>query len=580
MREDVARGCGISGFVGRKLQFAKERQALVSMKDRLDSLRYWTPARQVSKLVEEDVLPLVDGLGKRLEAKAIVAVVGGSGAGKSTLVNALCGKDATVMEGHDRPTTRRITALARSVGDANALLADFGKDELSVATDSEFRFHDVVLLDTPDTDSTECADYSELLDRMLQRADVLLCVFPAQDPKRRDNLKRLAEKVSKYQAEHVFLVLNQCDRIERSELDEISADFEQNLKKSWKKSGRMFRVSARSSLANPNWTDGERPLHSVNEFKELCSAIDGLGGSHFADRRIERARELRVEVEDSVRRMIKNCGDVSGLRGKLEDFEKALVARLVDQAASAISSRVGIYSSALDRKVSERWHGPVGVYLHLALLLKSIGSSLRFLNPVNWTKRAVLKYQMVFGASPSSEELMFDEAVSLNWGRAKSFVVERWSDISSELVNDFGMTPDLIDGEKAVVFDGLEASLQRTWSRGIHDFVESMAVERSRTILQVVANLPFLAVSLYALYEMFHSFWEHRYMQSEYYPHLLAILLLVWLLPSWLVQSRAGGTEAKIKVRMKKALESSDISAHVLPVLEDVRILESMAAGG
>ena len=163
---------------------------------------------------------------ERLEAKAVVAVVGGTGAGKSTLVNALCGKDATVKDGNSRPTTRCITALSRTVGDANVLLENLKAGEIEVRQDFGFRFHDVVIVDTPDTDSSECADYSNLLDRVLQRADALVCVFPAQDPKRRDNLVRLAEKVSKYQAEHVFLVLNQCDRINEGELDEIRKDFD------------------------------------------------------------------------------------------------------------------------------------------------------------------------------------------------------------------------------------------------------------------------------------------------------------------------------------------------------------------
>ena len=296
----------------RRYRLENEKQALVSIKSRLDSLRFWTPAAKLSNVVEE-TLSVVDGLADRLEAKAVVAVVGGTGAGKSTLVNALCGKDGTVKDGNSRPTTRSITALARTVGDADVLLENLKPGEITVRQDFGFRFHDVVLVDTPDTDSSECADYSDLLDRVLQRADALVCVFPAQDPKRRDNLVRLAEKVSQYQAEHVFLVLNQCDRITEGELDEIRRDFEQNIRKSWTKTGRVFLVSARASLENPNWTDGERPLHGVNEFAALCSAIRELDGSRFADRRIERARELRRETERYVRDCICECGDWDAL---------------------------------------------------------------------------------------------------------------------------------------------------------------------------------------------------------------------------------------------------------------------------
>ena len=95
----------------RRFRLENEKQALASVKSRLDSLRFWTPAAKLSNVVEE-TLSVVDGLADRLEAKAVVAVVGGTGAGKSTLVNALCGKDGTVKDGNSRPTTRSITALA------------------------------------------------------------------------------------------------------------------------------------------------------------------------------------------------------------------------------------------------------------------------------------------------------------------------------------------------------------------------------------------------------------------------------------------------------------------------------------
>ena len=151
----------VADRASRRLGLERERLALASVKKRLDELRFWMPAEGLSKLVGE-TLSVVDRLGERLESKAIVAVVGGTGAGKSTLVNALCGKDGTVQEGNKRPTTRSITALARTPGDANVLVESFGGGELEVKHDLGFRFRDVVLVDTPDTDSSECSDYSPL----------------------------------------------------------------------------------------------------------------------------------------------------------------------------------------------------------------------------------------------------------------------------------------------------------------------------------------------------------------------------------------------------------------------------------
>ncbi len=575
MTDDTRAAGDIVDRARRRCRLEGERQALASVRQRLDSIRFWTPAAQLSKVVEETVSE-IDKLEERLETKAIVAVVGGTGAGKSTLVNALCGKDGTVKEGHDRPTTRNVMALARTPGDANVLVGSFGPDEIAVATDFGFRFHDVVLVDTPDTDSSECSEYSELLDRVLQRADVLVCVFPAQDPKRRDNLVRLAERVSKFKAEHVFLVINQCDRINGQELNEIREDFEQNTRKSWTKTGKVFLVSARSSLQSPNWTDGERPLHDVNEFEALCSAIKELDGSHFADRRIERAQELRREAEEYVRAAIGGCGDWDAIRGKVKAFEGALASALVEQEAGRLVSRTGDLSSLLYKNVARRWHGPIGAYLHIGLFIRSVGSSLRYLNPLNWPGRAIAKLQSAFGKSRTAEEALMADSLSFDWNMVKGAVLEDWPKIGAELVNDFRMSPDLLDGEKAVVFDDLEETLRRHWPQNLGAAIDKMARARSHWFWQVLWHLPLVGMSGWALCEMLSAYWRKSYLPHDFYPHFGVIVLLLWLLPSWWVQSRAGGSGDKIREAMKKELLSSKVNAHMLPVLHDIEMLESI----
>ena len=575
MTDDARANGAIVDRARRRCRLEGERQALASIKQRLDSLRFWTPAAHLSKVVEETVSE-IDKLEERLETKAIVAVVGGTGAGKSTLVNALCGKDGTVREGHDRPTTRNVMALARTPGDANVLVGSLGPDEITVTTDFGFRFHDVVLVDTPDTDSSECSEYSELLDRVLQRADVLVCVFPAQDPKRRDNLVRLAEKVSKFKAEHVFLVINQCDRINEQELNEIREDFEQNTRTSWRKTGKVFLLSARSSLQNPNWTDGELPLHNVNEFEALCSAIKELDGSHFADRRIERAQELRREAEEYVRAVIGGCGDWDAIRGKVKAFEEALTSALVEQEAGRLVSRTGDLSSLLYKNVARRWHGPIGLYLHVGLFIRSVGSSLRYLNPLNWPWWAATRFQSEFGENRTSEEAMMADSLSFDWNIVKGAVLQDWPKIGADLVNNFRMSPDLIDGEKAVVFDDLEETLRQYWPRNLGAALDKMAKAKSHWFWQIFWHLPLVGMSVWALYELLSEYWHRNYLPHDFYPHFGVIMLLLWLIPSWWVQSRAGGSSAKIKAAMKNELLSSKINAHMLPVLHDIEVLKSI----
>ena len=420
------------------------------------------------------------------------------------------------------------------------------------------------------------ADYSDLLDRVLQRADALVCVFPAQDPKRRDNLVRLAEKVSQYQAEHVFLVLNQCDRITEGELDEIRRDFEQNIRKSWTKTGRVFLVSARASLENPNWTDGERPLHGVNEFAALCSAIRELDGSRFADRRIERARELRRETERYVRDCICECGDWDALCDDLKKFEGELVGRLVEQEADRLVSRTGDFSTLVYRRSAERWHGPIGFYLHAGVFIGSVVSALRYLNPFNWPKRAVAKFQGIFNKGRSDEESLCDESLEFDWDAVKGAVLDGWPGIGPELVGKFKMSPDLIDAEKAVVLDGLERTLMQQWHRSLNESVDKMARAKSRPFWQFTAHLPLVAMLSWSFYELIVDYCRGQYLPPAYFQHLGTIVLLLWLLPSWLVRSMIARSGPKAKEALKKDLVSSKVNASMLPVLQDVETLISL----
>lgn len=563
--------------VERKIRLRNEKTRLKRLADRLNALQYWTPAPELAGEVA-DTVSRIDAMEEQLEAKAVVAVIGGTGVGKSTLVNALCGLDGTVAEGISRPTTRAIAAVARSSGDADVLVAHFAPGELTVLADSRFRFRDVVLVDTPDTDSAECSAWSELLDRVLRRADVLLCVFDAMDPKRKDNLDRLAREVSKFPAKHVFLVLNRCDRIPLEELGEIRADFLSNTANAWSRVfEKSFCVSARAALGEPHWSEGEQPLHGTNEFNALCDAIRSLSGAQFADRRIERARGLRRETEAIVRNAAAGCGDWAKLKDDLVEFEAGLTRKLVESASTRIGRTPGLLSSLIYDTVAERWTGPVGMYLGLGRRIRGFFSPLRMLNPLHWLDSAFSALRGGVSGRRSESDAVIPEIISFNWNQAKGFVSREWQSLAARLCNEFKLSAELIDGEKAVSFERLEKLLRDRLPWLYESALERVARRRSGFLVQSAANFPFVAVAAYSLYQLLSSYFAGVYLPREYYLQAGAILLLLWLLPSWCVQAWVKGAASAVSDTVRRELTGGNIEARVLSVLREVEVVESLS---
>ena len=168
-----------------RVRFAENRQHVQQLKDELGACPHWPMAKNLASVLDETLCD-IDALEEKLDTKAVIAFVGGSGTGKSSLVNALCGRSNAVKAALGRPTTRKAAAVVRSVGDADVLMRSLDRDALDVVPVPESSLSGAILVDSPDTDSGECGSYSNVLDKVLNHADVLVCVFDALNPKRKD----------------------------------------------------------------------------------------------------------------------------------------------------------------------------------------------------------------------------------------------------------------------------------------------------------------------------------------------------------------------------------------------------------
>ncbi|MFZ0133281.1 MAG: GTPase, partial [Desulfobacterales bacterium] len=206
----------------------KARGRLSAARDTVEAYRgmagaapHWNPAH-VLQAECRAATGLLDKMTERLDRKLVVALIGPSGAGKSTLLNALSGDDRLSRSGHDRPTTREVVVFCRSRSDADLLLAGLGSDTVFVAERPAAEgLEHVILVDTPDMDSTESEKFHPVLEKTLALTDVLVCVLNAENPKRRDTVVFLKRFVDLFPGTALYVVLNRCDRLAEQELKEV-----------------------------------------------------------------------------------------------------------------------------------------------------------------------------------------------------------------------------------------------------------------------------------------------------------------------------------------------------------------------
>ncbi|MGB7919463.1 MAG: GTPase, partial [Desulfobacterales bacterium] len=150
------------------------RETIKAYRDMAGAAPHWNTGHAVQAECQA-AINLLDKMTERLDRKLVVALIGPSGAGKSTLLNALSGDDRLSRAGDDRPTTKEVVVFCRTRTDADLLLSGLAPDTVSVAQrPSAAGLEHIILVDTPDMDSTESEKFHPVLEKTLALTDVLV----------------------------------------------------------------------------------------------------------------------------------------------------------------------------------------------------------------------------------------------------------------------------------------------------------------------------------------------------------------------------------------------------------------------
>ncbi len=559
------------------------------LRDRLARAPLWLPGAGLRKQCDR-ALMLIAAMEERLDRKLVITFIGPCGAGKSTLLNALAGIDDLSAVGRGRPTTRGVVVLSRDRSDAAQLLERLEKEAVTLRSDPAAQsLEHAVLVDTPDTDSTEGRGHVPLVQEIIGLSDVLVCIFDAENPKRRDQVDFLAPHVARFGGESVVVVLNKCDRQEEGELRQaIVPEFRDYIEKAWgRPADSVLCVSARSHLKDPGWSPSALPRHAFDQFDLLLRTVfGGLGAPGRAvDRRIQNAAALRDYLAEEIageagRDRQALAGAAAALeRAQAEALGQAVTALKREDDRQAVGLNVLVY-----QRLAQQWLGPVGwlvaLWARVLLFGSGIAALLRFGSPLRQVWGMVSTLRHARDTREAVAESTRDERAADALRAFRSAMARHWPDIAESLVTarfdpSVRREAHLLPDE-----DRLNRELSGLWAQALSRAVDRASRRLSGPFLQLLFNLPAVAVLAYAGWLTGGNFLAGTYLSADFFLHAFITVGVVLFLSFFLLQAcirltaGAGRLTARAFREMKagmeqiRPLEDSPVSEQMRPLLE------------
>ena len=560
--------------------------------DAVDQVPMWRPGAGLRKQCDE-VIRMIDQLEARFEHKLIVTIIGPCGSGKSTLLNALAEVDNLSETGNRRPTTQNIVVLGRETKDAEHLKDQLGVSHVDMrSSPAAASLEHVLLIDTPDTDSTEQENHIHLVQKSITVSDVLICMFDSENPKRKDHVDFLTQYVRLFNGDALIVAINKCDRQDKKELvEKIVPEFMEFIKTAWETPiQKTFCISARRHLKNPQWDPTVAPKHDFDEFLDLKQMIFGDFNrpGYSIDQRIENARTLRNYIFEEVFRQIqKDSKTLEKTKQQIKSVEKNALKAAISAFNPGESHRMPDINVLIYQKLAHRWLGPVGwliaIWARILILGTGISAMFRFGNPIRRLSGMVSSLVHFKESKIHEAESHRPDHVDIAMRAYRIVVLQQWPDIAEALVSA-RFDPSVRKLEQDLSADtALNEDLNSIWSDSLDHTMENASRNLGSLILQVVFNLPVIGILAHLGWITTRDYFTGQYLSSNFFLHaFLAVaitLFLSFFIFQGLVRLAAGPDRITRNAfeKMKQGVEQiQPISMN--PVGEQIDVLLALSA--
>lgn len=510
----------------------------------------------------EDLVGDLDHQLERVQAAAVVTLVGATGAGKSTLLNALAG-ERIADEGETRPTTTAPVVYRPRDADVRGLLRDLpGGSPRVVDYDPRggSRWRGQILIDAPDVNSV-AAEHREVVAALAARSDVLLVVAHRQSIA---ELSTVAFVDAFAGRRGMLFVLGRADELTSAARVELVEQLAQLARERWGvEEPRVVAVSARGAQAGE--ADG-------GDWTALTDALDELvvGG------RLGRVRRHNALGTAAAVGALFEQVRTAGLGGDLEQLGLALErgldgwrGRVEEGLTERLELRRADLQALLWNESARRWEGPGGWALRvggLSALGLGAGAALARRNPV-LAAGAAAGALAVDKARDVARERGLRDATGLLPGRSE--LADAWRAELGEARllarNLSGDATGLGVPDAEALTQEASLAAEEAWDQLMSRDLPRAAEASIPLALRLPVDLPVYALGAWVVWQALQGFFTGSYVGLDFLVNTL-LVLFAWLFLARtfcraVLSRRTGALLAAARGHAARALDEATRSA-------------------